>query len=81
MSEQDRTVFTLLCNAGSDIHAVMTRHGREGVVYSDRFIPSRSASARRNFSALDRESAASESARLSDREVSTVVREALANTK
>ena len=38
-------------------------------MYSDRFIPSRSASARRNFSALDRESAASESARLSDREV------------
>ncbi len=45
------------------------RSGREQVVYSDRFIPSRSAAARRNFSALDRESAASESARYSDREV------------
>jgi len=38
------------------------------VTYSDRFIPSRAASARLNFSLLDREAAAAEPARGAERE-------------
>ena len=44
------------------------RSARTAVTYSDRFIPSRAASARLNFSLLDCEAAAAEPARGAERE-------------